>query len=81
MHLARSGRVIIRLSKTLEEGKIVCNELGEKVARVTEIIGPVSKPYASGIPLTDKLTKYLGKKIFALDAAPATNKKFRRKRK
>ena len=34
----------------------------------TEMIGPVAKPYASAIPLTKNITRYTGKKVFALAA-------------
>ncbi len=81
MHLASSGRVIVRLSTTLKEGQILCDEKSSKVAKVTEMIGPVAKPYASAIPLTNNVKKYVGKKVFALTASPVKkHKKFRRKR-
>ncbi len=81
IHLANSGRVIVRLSKKLEEGQILCDEKSSKIAKVTEMIGPVAKPYASAIPLTNSAKKYVGKKVFALTASPVKKyKKFRRKR-
>ncbi len=81
IHLASSGRVVVRLSKILKEGQILCDEKSSKVAKVTEMIGPVAKPYASAIPLTNSVKKYVGKKVFALTDSPAKKyKKFRRKR-
>src|SRR3990170_2262802 len=71
MHLANSGRVIIRLSKTLEEGQIICDEKSSKIAKVTEMIGPIGKPYASAIPLTNNVKKYVGKKVFTGEDASA----------
>jgi len=47
MHLARSGRVIVQLTKLVEEGQVLCDEKSGKVAKVMELIGPVAKPYAS----------------------------------
>ena len=44
MHLARSGRVIVQLTKLVEEGQILCDEKSGKVAKVMELIGPVAKP-------------------------------------
>ena len=82
IHLASSGRVIVRLSKTLEEGQILCDEKSSKVAKVTEMIGPVAKPYASAIPLTNSIKKYVGRKVFALTSSPEKKyKKLRTKRK
>ena len=80
--MASSGRVIVRLSKILKEGQILCDAKSSKVAKVTEMIGPVAKPYASAIPLTKNITRYTGKKVFALADSPAKkDKKFRRKKR
>jgi len=49
LHLATSGRVIVRLSKIVTQDQILCDEKSTKVAKVTELIGPVAKPYASAI--------------------------------
>ena len=82
MHLASSGRVIVQLTKTVDEGQILCDEKSTKVAKVMEMIGPVAKPFASAAPLTNNIKKYTGKKVFALEMAPVKkHKKFRRKRK
>ena len=67
MHLANSGRVIVRLSTTLKEGQILCDEKSSKIAKVTEMIGPVAKPYASAIPLTKNVKPYIGKKVLHLE--------------
>ncbi len=81
MHLANSGRVIVQWTKLVEEGQILCDEKNTKVAKVMELIGPVSKPYASAIPLTNNVKKFTGKKIFAFEITPAKKQKTRRKRK
>ena len=81
MHLASSGRVIVQLNKTVEEGQILCDEKSVRVAKVMELIGPVANPYASATPLTNSIKKFTGKKVFALEVSPAKKKKFRRKRR
>ena len=82
MHLAGSGRVIIQLSDKLVEGQILCNKKGTRVAKVMELIGPVSRPFASATPLTNNIKKYIGKSVFASEQPPvSTPKKFRRRRK
>jgi len=82
LHLAHSGRVIVRLSKTVTQDQILCDESSTKIAKVTELIGPVSKPYASAISLTNNAKKFVGKKMFALDIPSAKkHKENRRKRK
>ena len=80
LHLANSGRVIVRLSNTVSAGQILCDEESIRVAKVTELIGPVAKPYASAISLTDNIKRFVGKKMFASEAPPA-KKQNRRKRK
>ena len=81
MHLAGSGRVIIQLTEKLEEGVILCDETGTKVAKVMELIGPIKRPFASAIPLTNNIKKYIGKSVFAIEHSPANTQKFRRRRK
>ena len=80
LHLANSGRVIVRLSKVVQQDQILCDESSTKVARITELIGPVAKPYASAISLTNNVKKFVGKKMFTFDIPPA-KKQNRRKRK
>ncbi|NWJ21048.1 hypothetical protein HX849_00825 [Marine Group I thaumarchaeote] len=82
LHLATSGRVIVRLSKTVVQDQILCDQNSTKVAKVTEMIGPVAKPYASAISLTNNIKKFVGKKMFTFDIPPAKkHKENRRKRK
>ena len=82
MHLAASGRVIVQLSKEIVEGQILCDENGTRVAKVMEMIGPVKRPFASAIPLTNSIKKYIGKSVFASEESPVNKpKKFRRKQK
>ena len=79
LHIANSGRVIVRLSKEIKEGQILCDKNSQKIGRVTELIGPIGKPFASAIPLTNNLKKISGIPVFSLEQTPAM-KKNRRKR-
>jgi len=82
LHLATSGRVIVRLSKTVVQDQILCDENSTKVAKVTELIGPVAKPYASAMSLTNNIKKFVGKKMFAFEIPSAKkHKENRRKQK
>jgi len=80
LHLASSGRVIVRLSKAVTEDQILCDENSTRVAKVRELIGPVAKPYASAISLTNNVKRFIGKKMFVSEIPPA-KKQNRRKRK
>jgi len=65
LHRARSGRLIIRLTQKVEPGSILLDSKGRKAAKVFELIGPVSKPYASAAPATDRSdTGKEGRKLF-----------------
>ena len=79
MHLARSGRVIVRLSNTIGPNQILCDDKSVKVAKVTELIGPVAKPYASAISLTNNIKKFVGKKMYTFETPSA--KKFKKQRR
>lgn len=79
-HLAGSGRVIIRLKIPLQEGSFVCDDTGRKIAKVTELIGPVKNPFASAIPITNNIKKYVGDKVYFLDE-PQSKIKTRKRKK
>jgi len=81
LHLAGSGRVIIRLSKPLRDGQILVDNSGIKVAKVSEMIGPVATPYASAVPLTNNIKKHVGKSVYIVEETPATRPKRFRGRK
>ena len=80
MHLASSGRVIVQLSKKLDEGQILCDKKGTKVAKVMELIGPVKRPFASAKPLTNNIKKFVGQSVFAVTQTPDNEKNRRRKK-
>ncbi|MDE0091431.1 MAG: Gar1/Naf1 family protein [Thaumarchaeota archaeon] len=65
LHVAGSGRVIIQISEPLPEGQILCDKGGTRVARVMELIGPVSSPFASAAALTNSIKKHVGRAVFA----------------
>lgn len=81
LHLASSGRVIIRLSTTVRDGQLLVDNAGRKIAKVSEMIGPIDAPYASATPLTNDIEKYVGKKIFMGEETPAERPKRFRGRK
>ncbi len=65
LHLARSGRLILKTSNPPpREGSILVDEKGRRTCKVMEIIGPVSSPYISAQPLTDRIERVAGTKLF-----------------
>src|SRR5919198_4509648 len=68
MHLAKSGRLIVKLNAAgagIRAGELLVDGSGKRVGKVTELIGPVSAPYASVIPMTDRSSRLVGTKIFS----------------
>ena len=57
LHMAKSGRVIIRLGESISEGDILCDSDGNRMLRVSEIIGKVDSPFASCIPMINYTKK------------------------
>ncbi|QQG48979.1 MAG: hypothetical protein HY247_01285 [archaeon] len=54
LHRARSGRLLIRLSREVRPGSYVLDEKGRRLGRVVEIIGGVRAPYASLAPSSSR---------------------------
>lgn len=82
LHLASSGRVIIRLSRPLRDGQVIVDNSGTRVAKVSEMIGPIDAPYASAIPLTNNIKKHVGKQVYIVEETPAIRpKRFRGKKR
>jgi RNA-binding protein len=75
MHLAKSGRLIVKLNAagaSLKAGELLIDGSGKRVGKVAELIGPVSAPYASVIPMTDRTGRLVGQKIFSGGLAAKT---------
>jgi len=63
MHLAKSGRLIVKLNASsagIRAGELLIDGSGKRVGKVIELIGPVSAPYASVIPMTDRTSRLVG---------------------
>lgn len=54
LHQAKSGRLIVRLSKEVRPGASLFDNGRRKVGRVVELIGPVRAPYASVAPSSSR---------------------------
>lgn len=66
IHVAGSGRAIVRLTGEASEGDILYNSRGSRVVRIREIIGPVNAPYASAEPITNNIKRYVGKEVVSV---------------
>ena len=57
MHQAKSGRLIVRLSREVRPGMFLYDEGNRKLGKVIELIGPVKSPYASVAVVSSRLGK------------------------
>jgi RNA-binding protein len=68
LHIARSGRVIVKTGTTTWEKKMnglpVFDINGRQIGRIQEIFGPVACPYASVQPAREKLADLVGIQVF-----------------
>jgi RNA-binding protein len=65
LHKAKSGRLIIRLTGKVYAGQVLLDAKGRDAAKIIELIGPVSRPYASAAPASDRAaTGKDGRKVF-----------------
>jgi len=55
LHKAKSGRLVVRLSREVRPGVFLFDEKGRKLGKVVELIGAVRSPYASVAVVTGKL--------------------------
>lgn len=66
MHQARSGNLIVRSESFLKPSVPVYDEYGKKVGYVIETFGPISSPYISVRPTTDRVKKLIGAQLYLL---------------
>ncbi len=65
LHLAGSGRLILRAQSEVRPGTVLYDENGRPVAKVAELFGPIKAPYISAVPMTDRITRVLKQKVYA----------------
>ncbi len=56
-HQAKSGRLIVRLSKEVRPGAFLLDQDGKRLGKIIELIGPVKSPYASVAVVSSRLGK------------------------
>ena len=49
MHIAKSGRLIIKCEDTTSPNTFILDKRGNKIAKIQEIFGPINSPYISAI--------------------------------
>ncbi len=64
LHMAKSGRLIIKVDREARTGQFIFEKSGHKVAKVAEVIGPTRSPYISALPISDRVNRVVGKEVF-----------------
>ena len=54
-HQAKSGRLIVKLTKEVRPGASLLDGDGRRLGRIVELIGPVRAPYASVAVISSRL--------------------------
>ncbi|MGD0395388.1 MAG: Gar1/Naf1 family protein [Nitrososphaerales archaeon] len=57
LHQAKSGRLIVRLTREVRPGAPILDDRGRRLGRVVELIGPVRAPYASVAVTSSRIGK------------------------
>jgi len=74
LHLARSGRLIVKLNPSCgfsKIGQLLFDNEGTKIGRIIELIGSVRAPFASVLPDTKSSNKISGMKVFESEPTPS----------
>ncbi len=56
--------MIVKASIQVSDNAILVDDKGRRACKVMEMIGPVASPYFSAMPLTDRIEKMIGTKLF-----------------
>tara|TARA_B100000749_G_C18436250_1_gene470187 strand:+ start:1321 stop:1542 length:222 start_codon:yes stop_codon:yes gene_type:complete len=64
MHIAKSGRLIIKCESETSANSFIFDKRGNKIAKIQEIFGPINSPYISAITLSEKAKRVIGKKVY-----------------
>lgn len=68
LHIAKSGRLIIKADRDIHAGQFILDRTGHKIAKVAEVIGPVRSPYISAVPLSDRVKRSVAKEVYIGDS-------------
>lgn len=67
LHLAKSGKLIVRLNPSYDLsiiGQSVVDRKGTRIGKIIELLGPVKSPLASALPIADATKMMSGMAVF-----------------
>jgi RNA-binding protein len=76
LHVSSSRNIIVKVEKKIPKlGEKVVDENLNIVGEVFDIIGPVSSPYISVKPKTEKPENFVNKVVYAVSPSPKKRKR------
>ncbi len=64
IHIAKSGRLVIKAKGDIRGGELIFDERGKKVGKVLEVFGPTRSPYLSVIPADEDSKRVIGRLVY-----------------
>jgi len=67
LHLAKSGKLIVRLNPSYDLsiiGQSVVDRKGTRIGKIIELLGPVKSPLASALPIVDTTKMMSGMAVY-----------------
>ena len=67
LHLAKSGKLIVRLNPPYDLsiiGQSVVDKKGTRIGKIIELLGPVKSPLASALPIADTTKMMSGMPVY-----------------
>ena len=65
IHVAKSGRLVIKAKGDIRTGEFVFDERGNQVGKVLEVIGPTRSPYLTVIPANEQSKRVIGRLVYS----------------
>jgi RNA-binding protein len=67
LHFSKSGRLIVKIENYkpfIKSGLNVSDNQEKRIGKISELLGPITSPYASIIPFIQRRNKLTGTKVY-----------------
>jgi len=67
LHFSKSGRLIVKIDNYrtfIKPGLKISDDQEKSIGKISELLGPISSPYASIIPYIQKRNRMTGTKVY-----------------
>lgn len=83
LHLAKSGKLIVRLNPSYDLsiiGQSVVDKRGTRIGKIIELLGPIKSPLASALPIADTTKMMSGMAVFQTEIITRHGDEFLKRR-